>query len=246
MTLRIYPDHKSLSRAAADLFVQSAAKAVQQNGRFSVALSGGGTPQHAYEILSRPPFLNEVDWSRVHVFWGDERCVPPDDSRSNFRMARDALLRHVPIPSPQIHPIFCTVEPAAGAREYEAELLSFFGEGPPRFDLMYLGMGENGHIASLFPESPVLLEEKRWVAEVYVAEQSLYRVTLTLPIINLASTIVFLVVGGPKADTLKHVLEGPIDPNCLPAQLVQPINGNLHWLVDHDAAALLETKGVSG
>lgn len=194
-----------------------------------------------YELLARPPLRDRIAWDRVHVFWGDERCVPPEDPRSNARMAKRALLEHVPVLPSHIHPIECAESPADAARRYEALLLSFFAGGPPSFDLIFLGLGENGHTASLFPEAAVLREKKRWAMEVYLAEQALYRVTLTAPIINQATVVAFIVSGSSKAKTLREVLEGPRDPMRLPAQLIQPEprGGKLYWLLDSDAAFLL-------
>lgn len=236
----IYDNFELLSQAAAGLFVQQARQAVQDHGRFSVALSGGHTPRRTYELLAQPPFQERVPWQQVDVFWGDERCVSPDDPLSNQRMARQALLDHVPIPPEQIHPITCTRAPREAAGQYEALLHDFFAGRPPGFDLVFLGLGENGHTASLFPDMPVLDERKRWAAEVYVAEQSLYRVTLTAPLINQAAVVMFLVAGASKAGVLKAVLEGPSDPHRLPAQLIQPADGQLHWLVDREASSLLK------
>jgi 6-phosphogluconolactonase len=231
-----YQNLESLSRGAADLFVTTAIGAVRIRGRFAVALSGGRTPVRAYELLAQPPWREQVPWEDVYVFWGDERCVLPGDPRSNARMARLALLDHVPIPAAQIHPISCAGAPAQGSREYEDTIRSFFEGRQPRFDLIFLGLGENGHTASLFPETPVLDEGNRWAAEVYVPEQRLYRVTLTPPIINQGKTVAFLVAGANKAAVLQEVLEGQRDPHRLPAQLIQPISGDLHWLVDQEAA----------
>jgi 6-phosphogluconolactonase len=187
-----------------------------------------------------------VPWENTHVFWGDERCVPSDDARSNERMAREALLDHVPIPASQIHPIQCVHAPNQVARQYEALLRTFFAEQPPRFDLVLLGLGENGHTASLFPGTPVLDERERWVADVYVAEQNLYRITLTAPLINQAALVVFLVAGNTKARVLSEVLEGLRDIHRLPAQLIQPTKGDLRWLVDRPAADMLKRSPVTG
>jgi 6-phosphogluconolactonase len=235
----LYDDYEALSNAAAGIFVQRAREAAQEKGWFAVALSGGNTPQRTYELLAEPPYRDHVSWGQVHVFWGDERCVPHADPRSNIRMARQALLDKVPIPASQIHPISCGKAPEEGASEYEAALREFFGNRPPRFDLIFLGLGENGHTASLFPRLPVLQEQMRWVSGVYVEEQDLYRVTMTAPLINHAAVVACLVSGTSKAEVLKEVLEGPADPERLPAQLIRPANGELHWLVDQEAAALL-------
>jgi 6-phosphogluconolactonase len=237
--IKVYPDLESLSQAAATLVVDRANQAVAARGRFDVALSGGNTPRRTYELLRAHPRWDQAPWHRMHIFWGDERCVPPDDPRSNARMATDAWLDHVPIPATQIHCIECAPSPAAGARRYEAHLRQFFSGRPPRLDLVLLGLGDNGHTASLFPGSPVLQESERWVAEVYVAEQDLWRVTLTAPLINQAALVVFLVAGQSKAGVLQEILHGPQDPQRLPAQLIKPQPGDLLWLLDLAAAAQL-------
>lgn len=237
--IEVYPDLEALSRAAAALLVKQANLAVAARGRFSVALSGGATPRRTYELLAAPPWVDQAPWGRVHVFWGDERCVPLGDPRSNARLAKEAWLDHVPIPGDQIHPLDCTRDPAATARQYEAQLRGFFAGQPPRLDLVLLGLGDNGHTASLFPGTTVLAERERWAAEVSVAGQDFHRITLTAPIINQAAMVVFLVAGKSKAGVLREVLHGPRDPARLPAQLIQPQNGDLLWLTDLEAAAQL-------
>jgi 6-phosphogluconolactonase len=238
----MYVDLESLSYAAAGIFVQQARQAVQAHGRFSVALSGGHTPQRTYELLAQPPFQDRVAWAQVHVFWGDERCVPPDHPRSNERMVRQALLDRVPVPPAQIHPIRCAQSPREAAEQYEALLQEFFRDQPPSFDLIFLGLGEDGHTASLFPGTPVLREQECWVSDVHVAGQELDRVTLTAPLINQAALVTFLVAGAAKAGSLRAVLEGPLDPHRLPAQLIQPAQGELQWLVDQEASSLMSRE----
>jgi 6-phosphogluconolactonase len=235
-------DYPALSHAAAGIFVQQARQAAQTKGRLSVALAGGHTPQRTYELLAQPPHSDRTPWGQVRIFWGDERCAPPDDPRSNAHMARQALLDLVPIPPSQIHPIPCTRAPQVAAEQYAGVLQAFFGGQLPRFDLVFLGLGENGHTASLFPGTPVLEEQECWTADVYVAEQGLHRVTLTAPLINRAAVVVFLVSGANKAGVLREVLEGPADPNRLPAQLIRPADDELRWLVDREAASLLTRK----
>ena len=237
--IRCFPDDESLSRAAADIFLAEAKAAVQKKDGFTVALSGGSTPRRTYRILADSTHRDQVEWEKVHVFWGDERCVPPGDPKSNERMARRALLDHVPVPPGQVHPMRCGESPEHAADQYERRLHARFGPGPPAFDLVFLGLGENGHTASLFPGTSVLEEQKRWVAAVYLPEQDLYRLTLTAPIINMAGKIVFLVSGEGKAKVLKAVLEGPRNPCHLPAQLIKPADGELVWLVDHKAGQML-------
>ncbi len=242
MTIQVYPDPGALSTAAAQLFVSRAEEAIQAHGQFAVALAGGNTPRGTYELLSRPPFDEQVPWEKVHVLFGDERCVPSNDPRSNQWMARGALLERVPLPPGQVYPIPCDTFPDEAARQYEAILRDFFNGNTPRFDLMFLGMGADGHTASLFPGTSVLDEQSRWAMEVCPASQELCRVTLTAPIINRAAVVAFLVSGEDKAATLHEVLEGPRDPHRLPAQLIHPIDGQLLWLVDKEAASLLRVS----
>ncbi len=237
--VQIYADLGALSRAAAEIFVARARRAVADHGQFSVALSGGHTPGCTYELLSRPPYGDQVPWNRMHVFWGDERCVPPDDPRSNERMARLALLDHVPIPAEQIHPMRCAGDAAKAAQWYEATLRAFFAGREPRFDLVLLGLGENGHTASLFPETSALDEQEHWAADVAVAGEEFHRITLTPPLINQAAAVMFLITGASKAGILQAVLQGPCTPHRLPAQIIRPVAGETLWLVDRDAGRLV-------
>jgi 6-phosphogluconolactonase len=243
--IEVYPDLESLSRAAAALLVRQVNRAVAARGRFSVALAGGATPRRTYELLAAPPHQDQVPWDRVHVFWGDERCVPLNDPRSNARLAKAAWLDRVPIPAAQIHPINCASDPAAAARQYEAQLREFFAGQPPILDLVLLGLGKDGHTASLFPGTPALAESERWVAAVPVADQDLPRITLTAPLINQAAMVAFLVAEEGKAGVLREVLHGPRDPERLPAQLIQPHDGELLWLVDLAAAGSLAQNASS-
>jgi 6-phosphogluconolactonase len=238
-----YGDYEALSYAAAGLFAQRARLSIEKTGRFSVALSGGHTPERAYQILADHPFSDRIPWEGVHIFWGDERCVPPEDPMSNQGMIQRTLLDQVPIPPSQIHPMGCWQSPGSAAMEYEKFLHEYFGSVHPNFDLVFLGLGENGHTASLFPGKEVLHDTEHWVAEVYLPDQNLYRLTLTAGIINQASMIAFLVSGAKKASVLKEILEGKFNPERLPAQLIKPQNGDLLWLVDQEASALL-TKEV--
>ena len=237
--ITIYPDLESLSRAAAALVAAEVQGAVVARGHFSMALSGGGTPRRAYELLAGPPWHEQAPWDRVHVFWGDERCVPQDDPRSNAGQARQAWLDRVPIPPGQIHPMTCGPDPAGAARQYEARLRGFYKGPPPWLDLVLLGLGQDGHTASLFPGTPALVEQERWVAEVYRPEPGPHRVTLTAWFINQARVVVFLVAGADKAGVLREVISGARGPGDLPARLIQPESGDLRWLVDREAAALL-------
>jgi 6-phosphogluconolactonase len=238
--IRVFSDPETLGLEAAALFVQQAQFSVNHRGRFCVALSGGRTPGRLYEILAGPPFLNDVPWEYTHIFWGDERCVPADDKKSNALMARQALLDHVPVPPDQIHPILCHEAPEKSARQYRDLLHDFHSGGPPVFDLILLGLGENGHTASLFPYAEILKDQNAWTSSVYVKEQDMYRVTLMPAVINRARLVVFLVSGDSKAFVLKEVLAGPTDPFRLPAQLIRPESGELVWLADSAAAARLD------
>lgn len=240
--IRIFNDLEALSHAAAEIFLKSANQAIAAHRRFSVALSGGSTPRRLYEMLAAAPFRNKIDWQSVHIFWGDERCVPTNDPRSNVLMAQAAFLDHVPLPEENIHPILGDLPAALAADRYETELREFFGDQPPVFDLILLGLGDNGHTASLFPHTPVLDENKRWVAGVYVAEQGMFRVTLTAALINQADEVLFLVSGADKASALKSVLEGAYQPHQLPAQLIRPNGAHPIWLVDTAAAHKLKVE----
>jgi 6-phosphogluconolactonase len=237
--IRFCADPEALSHAAAELIAAEARQAVKARGRFVVALAGGITPQRTYELLAHEPFREQIPWLKTHVFWGDERCVPANDPRNNARMACQALLDHVPVPSGQVHPMICNGSPREAAEEYEKLLFGFFGAGHPRFDLVLLGLGENGHTASLFPGTPAVDEQQRRVADVYVPEEGLHRLSLTVPTINQAALVVFLVTGYPKAPILKKVLEDTHDPGGIPARMIKPVDGGLLWLVDRDAASLL-------
>jgi 6-phosphogluconolactonase len=206
--MHICSDYESLSRGAAGLFVEQAEQAVKTRGHFCVVLSGGSTPRRTYELLAGRPFRDRVAWGQVHVFWGDERCVPPNDPLNNARMARLSLLDHVPIPAKQVHTIECDQSPVEAAARFEASVRSLFGGGLPRFDLIFLGLGEDGHTGSLFPHTQVLREEERWVAEVHLPAQGIYRVTLTARAVNSAAVVAFLVSGGEKSAILQRVLQG--------------------------------------
>jgi 6-phosphogluconolactonase len=235
----VYDDSEALSRGVAELFAEQARRAVEKRGRFTALLSGGETPRPSYQLLAREPLLGAIPWQSVQLFWGDERWVSPEDPRSNLGMARRSFIDRVPLTEAQIHPVPYDSSPRESALHYERMLRSYFYEAPPRFDLVLLGLGDNGHTASLFPGDEALDEQFRWVCEVYVAEQDLYRVTTTAPLINQAALVAFVVSGEAKAAILKRVLEGPFDPHNLPAQLVKPAHGKLLWLADRAAARLL-------
>ena len=236
MNLRVYNDARELSEAAAQLFVEEARSRIDESGRFAVALAGGSTPKMTYEILAREyGGPEDLDWSKVHAFFGDERSVPPDHEDSNYRMAREALLSHVPVGS--VHRMRGEMESREAAALYEEELEEFFG-GPPVLDLVLLGIGEDGHTASLFPDTPALDARDRWAVENPVEKLNTTRLTLTVPAVDAARKVAFLVAGEGKAEALEEILEGDANPPKYPAKLVRP-EAEVAWMVDRAAARLL-------
>jgi 6-phosphogluconolactonase len=248
MALHVYPNLADLSSEAAGWVTEYIAGTLSRQDRFSIVLSGGGTPKTLYELIAQTPYREQIAWDKLHVFWGDERAVPFTDDRNNARMAFTYLLDRVPVPQEQIHIMRTDLDPAAAASEYEKILHSYFAPEPsePSFDLVLLGMGEDGHTLSLFPGTEVLHEVKSWTKAFWLQAQNMYRITLTRPIVNRASRIVFLAVGENKAQALSHVLEGPADPEHFPSQLIQPEQGQLHWFVDEAAASGLHAGNKSG
>jgi len=240
--VEVWRDLEELSERAAELFIGIAREAAATSrGAFTLALSGGSTPQALYRLLAHKDKAARTPWPQVHVYWSDERCVPPGDSQSNYRMAQDALLSHVPVPRDQVHRMRGEDEPESAALDYAAELEKEFDEDPPRFSLILLGMGEDGHTASLFPHSPVMQDTERTVAAPYVEQLAAHRLTLTLKTLNAAEVIIFLVSGEVKAATLLKVLDESkaVEGGSLPARLVRPAQGELLWLVDEAAASLV-------
>jgi 6-phosphogluconolactonase len=237
--IKIVPDNVTLARVAAQEFQRLAEAAVQERGRFSVALSGGNTPRAVYSLLASEH--QQLPWDRIHIFFGDERHVPPDHPDSNFRMASESLLSKVPIPERNIHRVHAELQAEAAAADYDQQLFNFFhlGNGDwPRFDLIFLGIGEDGHTASLFPGSKALTETSRRVVENWVEKFKTFRITLTFPVLNHGTEVVFLVSGASKAEILSEILQP--GTHKYPAQNVQPENGRLLWLVDRDAGSLLQ------
>ncbi len=257
----IFSDRAALMRDAARRFVTCARDAIQTNRRFAVALSGGATPRELYALLATPEFVTQIDWTHTHLFWGDERAVPPHHPDSNYRMTHDTLLSKIPVPSQNVHRIRTELPPEDVAREYENELRAFFQPQStqglqrknsvpsvfsvadlPNFDLILLGLGSNGHTASLFPHTRVLRETERWVASEYIDAVKMWRITLTAPMINAAKNIVWLVAGADKAETVREVLYGAYRPDDLPAQLIQPTHGQVVWLLDNEASQKFKDK----
>ena len=224
-------DPQELARVAAERFVALAQSAIETQGRFAVALSGGSTPRALYERLTQQP----IDWSHVHVFWGDERCVPPDHPDSNYGLANRALLSHVKISASHVHRWQGELPPAQSAQNYDTELRGFFG-ALPRFDLILLGLGADAHTASLFPGTAAIHEQQRWVIAHYVEKLQADRLTLTPPVLNQAAQVMFLVTGSDKTAALRSVWHEPYNPDRFPAQIVRPMTGSVIWLVDRAAA----------
>jgi 6-phosphogluconolactonase len=238
--LRLFKDLENLSRHAAELFVEDSMQAIQERGRFLAALNGGGTPTRLFQLLASE-YREKVDWSRVHIFWGDERCVLPDDAGSSYGQAREVLLKNVAIPEKHIHRIKGELDPASASMDY-AETLKSFAEDDlefPHFDLVYLGMGEDGHTASLFPGSPVDATEIVAPVTAHYQDRPANRVTLTPIVFNTARRIVFMATGEKKSVTLAEVLSDRYNPVLYPAQRIDPKDGELIWLVDEDAAGRL-------
>jgi 6-phosphogluconolactonase len=244
--VRIVTDGPSLFHAGAEEFAGAAAASIDTKGSFLVALSGGSTPRGMFALLAGDEFRTQVRWEKVFFFWGDERHVSPDHPDSNFRMAREALLSHLSLRDDQVFRIHGeNPDAAAAAYEYEVTVRQFFGlaDGQfPRFDLVLLGMGPDGHTASLFPGTKALLDQTRVVVANWVGKFNTYRITMTASAINAAARVLFLISGEDKAPALKAVLEGPREPSQLPAQLIQPADGSLVWLCDRTAAQLLQMK----
>lgn len=240
--IQIFKDANELSAAAADIFVQAAKEAIASKGSFTVALTGGSSPIKLHHLLATPAYSDQIDWANVYVFWGDERWVPMEDDRSNAKMAFETLLNFVHIPTKQIHPMYDAVQtPEAFAAEYEQWIKEQVGANGA-FDLILLGMGDDGHTASLFPGTAVLGEETKWVAAYYLQAQDMYRITLTAPLINRAKQLVVMTFGEKKTHALYEVLEGERNPQLYPSQLLNPVNGKLTFLVDEIAASQLSAS----
>lgn len=238
--LRVFNTTDAFTYAAAEFIADKAIEAIEARGRFTICLSGGETPYAVYELLSGLPFREQIMWKKTHVFWGDERCVPLDDQRNNSHQARSILLNKVNIPSVNIHFMPVNLRHKEAAISYEKELNSFFGGEPAQFDLVLLGLGTNGHTASLFPYTNVLTEKNPGIRTVYVDDEQICRITMTAPLINEARHILFLVSGQKKASILKTVLTEAQQPDKYPAQLIKPRHGDLYWFTDKDAASLLD------
>jgi 6-phosphogluconolactonase len=241
----VVPDVTALATAAAGQFATIAEERIAVRHRFAVALSGGSTPTILYCLLSQPPYVDAIDWRFVHVFWGDERTVPPDHPESNYGTALDALLKHVPIPANQIHRIQGEIEPDEAAERYEEEIMDFFGLNPgevPEFDLILLGIGADGHTASLFPGTQALDESDRLVVDNSVPTLGTVRITFTIPVITEAANVLVLAAGRDKAQAVRRAIEGPFDPIQTPAQILRTAVGPVTWLLDQAAGSPLHPR----
>lgn len=240
--IKVLPDAAQLAQAAAREFTHLAQLAIFKTQRFSVALSGGSTPEMLYQLLAAEPYRSELAWEKIHFFWGDERNVPPKDANSNFRLAYEALLSKIPVPDENVHRMKGeSPDLKIAAAGYEQELHSLLGGGPgqlPRLDLVLLGLGTDGHVASLFPGSQALNERQHLCVPNWVEKLSTWRLTLTFPVLNNAANVLFLVCGTEKAEILGRILDSDPKP-IYPAQLVKPVNGEVHWLLDRGAARQL-------
>lgn len=235
--IQVYADQTALAKAAVDLFIETVQKSIQARGTFSVALSGGSTPKQMYTSLAAPELQEQLPWQQIHLFFGDERHVLPDHPDSNYRMVAESLFSKVPLPAENVHRVKTESDARLAAFDYEEELRGFFDDPWPRFDLLLLGMGADGHTASLFPQTAGLNEEHRWFIANPVPSKDAWRLTLTKNAINAARRIVVLVSGRSKADMLAKVLTGPADPWQRPIQLISPVEGEMLWLLDRAAAS---------
>ncbi|MBI4532429.1 MAG: 6-phosphogluconolactonase [Candidatus Melainabacteria bacterium] len=238
--LNIFPNIDELSQSLAEHFACLAKDAVKKKGLFAVSLAGGSTPKSLYSLLAQPPYCNDVPWQQTHIFFGDERCVPPSSPQSNYGMVQEIFLSKVAIPEPNIHAPYLNNDPRQAASTYDRLLQSFFGLAKrqlPIFDLVLLGLGKDGHTASLFPGTTALKDKSHLFIAVYVQSLKSYRLTMTLPVINSAANVIFMVTGSDKKEILAQVRTAT--PHTLPAQFVSPTKGSLEWYVDNHAAANL-------
>jgi 6-phosphogluconolactonase len=244
LEMRTFAGIKELITALADFFIRKVNEAVEEKGHCSVALSGGHSPQRLYELLASPAYCEKVDWEKVHFFLGDERYVPQDDSRSNAGMVKKTLMAAPPLARAHLSIVNTMLPPEQAAADYWKQVKAHFKEGPVRFDFILLGLGENAHTASLFPSTAVLQERSAGVKAVFVPELEAYRITFTVPLINQARQVAFLVFGAGKAEAVKNVFSVPVQAEKFPAQLIKPFPGTLTWFMDEAASSLL--KGATG
>ncbi len=240
MQLNVTKNIDDLSQQFADWIVGYIKKGLKTKNRFTIVLSGGNTPKKLYQLLASDKYKNKIEWSKLHFFWGDERCVPFTDERNNAKMAFETLLNHVPVLKEQVHIMRTDIDPESSAQGYEKLLHQYFTESNQTFDLVLLGMGSNAHTLSLFPGYPIVNEKKNWVKSFYLKEENINRITLTAPVVNASACITFLISGSDKATALQHVLKEKFDPDLYPAQIIHPYNNELYWWVDEAAATGLQ------
>ena len=250
VTYRVLATPAATARAAAQFFLEAAVKAVTARGVARIAISGGSTPKSMFGLLADPagPFLKQVPWDKIDLYWVDERCVPPDNIESNYRMTREAMLSKVPLPAGRVHRMEGELEPEVAAARYESIIRNSFrleGAETPTFDLILLGMGDDGHTASLFPHTDALNEMGHIVVPNHVPQKDAWRITLTWPVINQGREVAFLIEGEEKTQVLHDVLLGPYQPDTYPSQLIRPASGRLTLLLDTAAAAKLPAPADS-
>ena len=237
--MKIFQTSEETAQAAAKYILNLYQETINFRERFSIVLSGGSTPRRLYQLLAEPEMVRQVDWRQVYFFWGDERCVPPDHEQSNYRMVRETLLQFLDIPEENIKRMCSELSPLKAAAVYDGALKSYFQDKQAVFDLVLLGMGTDGHTASLFPGTPAIYEKEHWVSAQFIDKIKSWRLTLTPVILNQAANIIFLVSGSEKAQPLVQIIQGNFEPDRFPSQIIRPENGRLVWYVDKAAAALL-------
>jgi len=231
------------ARAIAKFIADLSHERVEASARFTIALSGGNSPARLYAALASPPFAERIGWQAWHVFWSDERCVPPDSPQSNYKLARETILRHVPIPEKHVHRIKGEWMPSAAANAYEEEIAATLGGDKPIFDLILLGIGEDGHVASLFPGSEALHTKTRLAIATLSPDRKMHRITFTLPLINAARHVAVIANDASKADVLARLMQPRQADARLPAAMVRPKAGTLHWFLAQEAASKLPGLG---
>ncbi len=236
MNLHIHKDPHELSLALAAWITSCIETTLQKSDRFTWVLTGGSSPKELYDLLASSPYTERIDWKKLHIFWGDERAVPFEDDRNNAKMTFEHLLDRVPVVKEQVHIMDTAIAPEQSAVEYEKMLRTYFSNEGNTFDLVLSGMGDDGHTLSLFPHTKVIHEKEAWVKAFYLDAQQMFRITLTAPVVNRAKKIVFLTFGNTKTNALAAVLKGPHDVDLYPSQIIQPVNGELHWFTDEAAA----------
>lgn len=237
MEIQVAVDVKDLSKRVADLLKYDIEETLRSKDRYTLVLSGGSTPKALYQLLATEPYRSSIPWDKIHFFWGDERFVPFEDDRNNAKMAFEELLNHVPVVKENIHIMRTDLRHEEASQHYETILHSYFTKEGETFDFVLLGMGDDGHTLSLFPKTEIIQEKEKWVSSFYLDSQSMYRISLTAPVVNKARKVVFMATGKNKAKMLQNVLEGESNVNLYPSQIIQPITGTLYWFVDQEAAS---------